>query len=238
MTLQSTPVAADTRHHTDMELVRMTVAGDTHAFELIMRRHNALLFRIARSMLKNDADAEDALQDGYVKAWRSLSSFRDDAKLSTWLVRIVVNEALSRLRRPSASVVPIDGSATTTSTAEIISNDTLDENKSDHPESQAMSIQMRDMLERQIDTLPDAFRTVFVLRAVQELSVEETASALDIPEATVRSRFFRARSLLRESLAREVDVATSGAFAFDGVRCDRIVSSVTRRLAVEDQVDV
>jgi len=222
--------ASITTDTADAQLVQLAAAGNTQAFEFIMRRHNRLLFRTARSVLKNETEAEDVLQDAYVKAWRALNNFRDDAKLSTWLVRIVVNEALSRRRRKAATVIPLDARSTS-----LTNDETLDQHELDHPESQAMSTQMRQLLESQIDALPDAFRTVFVLRAVQELTVEETAAALDIPEATVRSRFFRARGLLREALAREIDVATSDAFAFDGARCDRIVSKVQQRLITNEQ---
>jgi len=211
---------------TDVELVQIALQGNAQAFEFIMRKHNRLLFRTARSILKNDSETEDALQDAYVKAWRALAGFRDDAKLSTWLVRIVVNEALGRLRKAGAAVIPLDAQSM------INANDeSLQHQEPTHPETQAMSAQMRGLLEARIDSLPDVFRTVFVLRAVQELSVEETAVALDIPEATVRSRFFRARGLLREALARDIDMATADAFAFDGVRCDRIVARVSQRIA-------
>lgn len=210
----------------DSELVRLAIQGNTHAFELIMRRHNRLLFRTVRSIVKNDAEAEDVLQEAYVKIWRSLGTFRDDAKLSTWLARIAINEALGRLRRHRATVIPLDAQGIS-----IRDHNVLEQHRPDHPESHVMSTQMRQLLETRIDALPDAFRTVFVLRAVQELSVEETALALDIPEATVRSRFFRARSLLREALARDIDVATADAFSFDGARCDRIVAKVIEQLA-------
>lgn len=210
----------------DRELVRLALQGHAQAFECIMRRYNKLLFRTARSIVKNDTEAEDVLQDAYVKIWRSLNSFRDDAKLSTWMTRIIINEALGKLRRRGAVIIPLD----TQGICAMHDEDVLDQHRPGHPESQVMSTQMRHLLETHIDALPDAFRTVFVLRAVQELSVEETASALDIPEATVRSRFFRARSLLREALARNIDVATADAFAFDGARCDRIVTNVLARL--------
>ncbi|HEX2585322.1 MAG TPA: RNA polymerase sigma factor [Steroidobacteraceae bacterium] len=223
MTTQHLTSLPDIKPDTDdIELTRLAAAGNKSAFELIMRRHNRLLFRTARSILKNDADSEDALQEAYVKAWRALKDFRDDAKLSTWLVRIVVNEALGRVRRQNAAIIPLDSYVHTHSSGD----ETMDEQQPTHPEFQVTSIQVRQLLESHIDALPDTFRTVFVLRAVQELSVEETAVALQIPEATVRSRFFRARGLLREALAREIDVATANAFAFDGTRCDRIVSKV------------
>ena len=211
----------------DMQLVQSAVSGNAHAFELIMRRYNQLLYRTARSIIKNDTETEDVVQEAYVKAWRALASFRDDAKLSTWLVRIVINESLGRLRKRSANIIPLDAHAAIAN-----SDDLLEHHAPAHPESQAVSMQMRHLLESHIDALPDVFRTVFVLRAVQELSVEETAAALNIPEATVRTRFFRARSLLREALARDIDVATADAFAFDGVRCDRIVAGVLQRISL------
>ena len=211
----------------DTDLAARAVQGDAHAFEAIMRRHNRLLFRTARSILKNDAETEDALQEAYLRAWRALASFRADAKLSTWLVRIVVNEALGRLRRRGALVIPLD--------AAVDADDPAPEAwMADDPDRQpdriAMRGEMRRLMEARIDRLPDAFRSVFMLRAVEELSVEEVALALDLPEATVRTRFFRARGLLREGLSRDVDLAIGDAFAFAGVRCDRIVAQVMARL--------
>lgn len=209
----------------DSLLVRLSLEGNTQAFEFIMRKHNRLLFRTARSILKDDSESEDTLQEAYVKAWRALKSFRDDAKLSTWLVRIVINEALGRRRKSVADVIPLDAHG-----IQAQEDDKLDQQADAQPEMMAMTTQMRRLLEARIDSLPDVFRTVFVLRAVQELSVEETAIALDIPEATVRSRFFRARGLLREALAREMDIATADAFSFDGERCDRIVVGVVSKI--------
>ena len=209
------------------ELVALAAAGNTSAFELIMRRHNRLLFRTARSILKDDTETEDALQESYLSAWRGLAKFRADATLSTWLVRIVVNESLGRLRRRGAQVIPLDGAV---DSDEAPMDDTTEQDASEQPERLAIRAEMRKMIEARIDTLPDAFRTVFMLRAVEELSVEEVAAALDIPEATVRTRFFRARGLLREGLSRDVDFAIDGAFAFAGARCDRIVFGVMNRI--------
>ncbi len=220
--LASLPGAA-----TDAELVERAANGDEAAFERIMRQNNQLLFRTARSILKSDAEAEDALQEAYLRAWRALKTFRAEAKLSTWLVRIVINEALGRIRRRSAQVIPLE------SVMEPI--DTQDSMEADNPDREpdraAMRSQVRGLMETRIDLLPEAFRTVFMLRAVEELSVEEVAVALEIPEATVRSRFFRARSLLREGLSRDVDLVISDAFSFDGERCDRLVANVMARLA-------
>lgn len=222
------PAAAEDA--SDPELAALAADGDERAFERIMRRHNRLLFRAARSILKSDAEAEDALQEAYLRAWRSLAKFRAESKLSTWLVRIVINEALGRLRRRGALVIPLD---TATEATQPASEAWMEDDPDREPERIAMRAEMRRLMESRIDLLPEAFRSVFMLRAVEELSVEEVAVALDLPQATVRTRFFRARGLLRESLSRDVDVAIGDAFAFAGERCDRIVATVLARLSEE-----
>ncbi|MBS0213769.1 MAG: RNA polymerase sigma factor [Proteobacteria bacterium] len=214
----------------ESELVALAAAGDAAAFEAIMRRHNRLLFRTARSILKDDAEAEDVLQEAWLHAWRALDTFRADARLSTWLVRIAANAALARTRRKSATIIPLEAAMTATESA---TQAALTEDAERQPERAAMRVQLRQLLEARIDLLPEAFRTVFLLRGVEELSVEEVAAALDIPEATVRTRFFRARSLLREGLASEVDHGMADVFSFDGARCDRIVAGVLARAAAE-----
>jgi RNA polymerase sigma-70 factor (ECF subfamily) len=213
---------------TDAELAQRAAKGDGHAFRAIMRRHNQLLFRTARSILGSDADTEDALQEAYLKAWRALAAFRDDARLSTWLVRIVINEALGRLRRSGAQVIPLDAAIDTAGQDE---EPWMEDDINGRPEQLAMREEMRRLIETRIDRLPDAYRTVFMLRAVEEMSFGEVATMLNLAEPTVRTRFFRARSLLREGLSRDVDVAVGDAFAFDGARCDRIVAGVLARLA-------
>lgn len=192
-----------------------------------MRQHNRMLFRTARAILHDDAEAEDALQDAYVLAYQAMGKFRGEAKVSTWLARIVANEALQRLRKSKRrdTIVPLRSSH---NLEEI--NEIPEGNMSKGPERAAERAEMRKLLEKRIDALPDAYRPVFMLRAVEELSVEETAAVLQIPAATVRSRFFRARSLLRESLAAEVDLAYEDAFGFAGARCDRIVANVMARI--------
>jgi RNA polymerase sigma-70 factor (ECF subfamily) len=217
-----------TEHVDDTELASRAARGDPAAFERIMRRHNQLLFRTARSILRHDADAEDALQEAYLRAWRSMGTFQDKARLSTWLVRIVINEALGRLRRRSSQVVAFGA---TIDALDPTMNDLMEGDPDQRPDRAAMRAEIRGLMEAHIDALPDAFRTVFVLRAVEEWNVDEVALALDLPEATVRTRFFRARGLLREGLAREVDLAIADAFSFDGARCDRIVASVMSALA-------
>jgi RNA polymerase sigma-70 factor (ECF subfamily) len=211
----------------DPELARRIAGGDNPAFEVLMRRHNRALFRTARAILRDDAEAEDALQEAYFKAYRTIGGFRGEARLSTWLGRIVANEALMRLRKRTrrSEIVPLHSSAT----AEDL-NQISDTTMHQGPEISAQRAEMRKLIETQIDALPEAYRPVFMLRAVEEFSVEETADILQIPAATVRSRFFRARSLLREALAREIDVACDDAFAFAGERCDRIVAGVMARI--------
>jgi RNA polymerase sigma-70 factor (ECF subfamily) len=200
---------------------------DYQAFETVMRRHNGRLFRIARAILKHDADAEDALQDAYLDAYRHLDDFRAEAELSTWLTRIVVNQSLMRLRRQKrdGAVVPFhrDGSETRPEVE-------VRDDKSESPSATVLRAEMRRILERRIDELPAAYRAVFVMREIEDMSVEETAQCLDIPSATVRTRLFRARALLRASLSRDVDMATGDVFAFAGARCDRIVARVLARL--------
>jgi RNA polymerase sigma-70 factor (ECF subfamily) len=214
----------------EAELISRAADGDGVAFEAIMRRHNQLLFRTARSIVHNDAEAEDVVQDAYLRAWRALRNYRAESKLSTWLVRITTNEALGRLRRKSAQIIPLEAAMTShESEAQTALNDEPERS----PEQSMMRVQMRKLLEARIDLLPEAFRTVFMLRAIEEMSVEEIAEALEIPEATVRTRFFRARSLLRESLAQEMDAGLSDVFAFAGARCDRLVTGVLERCKAE-----
>jgi RNA polymerase sigma-70 factor (ECF subfamily) len=208
-------------------------AGDARAFEALMRRHNRLLFRTARSVLRHDAESEEVVQEAYLKAWRALPGFRGEAKLSTWLVRIVMNEALGRLRHSRAAVLPIGPAAV--GEPDEVAEETGDEAAAiaHDPEHAALRGELRRIVERHIDGLPEQFRTVFILRAVEEMNVEEVAAALQVPAATVRTRFFRARALLRAALEKELDFAIDEAFAFDGERCDRVVAAVLRRIAQE-----
>ncbi|HEX6138057.1 MAG TPA: RNA polymerase sigma factor [Casimicrobiaceae bacterium] len=226
MTALSKPLeAAD-----DPMLVDIARRGDAAAFEVLMRRYNRRLYRTARAILKDDAAAEDALQEAYVAAYRHLDAFRGEAQVSTWLTRIVVNQALQALRRlrreqvvvlfddapdePGRASAPADYPSPAIGT----------------PENTMLRSEMRRLIERKIDELPDGYRTVFMLREVEDMTVDETASALGIPAATVRSRLFRAKARLRESLAQELDVATQDVFGFDGERCDRIVRTVLSRI--------
>jgi RNA polymerase sigma-70 factor (ECF subfamily) len=215
----------------DDALLRRIRAGDRDAFTDLMRRYNRRLYRVARSVLRDDAEAEDALQDAYLQAYRALPAFRGESALGTWLTRIVVNAALMRQRKTGRLADVIELGADFGSDDAVLPRDRLDEPA--QPELAALRAQTRRLIETGIDKLPAAFRTVFMLRAVEELTVEETATTLNIPEATVRTRYFRARAMLREALAREIDFAIEDAFRFDGARCDRIVDAVRRRLEAD-----
>jgi len=224
-TLQETRLSTDGA--TALDRLR---AGDRTAFEALMRTHNRRLFRVARGILRDDAEAEEALQDAYLTAFQALPGFRGEASLSTWLVRIVVNAALGRLRRARRDrvVVPYaDGMEDADGDA----LNALPDPAAIPPEDVVMRSELRALLERRIDALPLAFRTVFIMREIEEMTVEETAAALDIPPGTVRTRLFRARALLRTALAQEIDAITPETYAFAGARCDRIVQRVLFRLA-------
>ena len=210
----------------DLSLAHSIASGTRSAFDQLMRRHNRRLFRLARATLRDEREAEDALQEAYVAAYRGFSQFRGDAAVGTWLARLVLNECLGRLRRHRRRdniahiFVPDDQE----------SLDRMGTSTLERPDHAAVREQVRALLERKVDELPDALRVVFVLRCVEEASVEEVAACLGIPEATVRTRQFRARGLLREALARDLDMAERDAFEFGGARCDRIVAAVHARL--------
>jgi RNA polymerase sigma-70 factor (ECF subfamily) len=214
--------AAVSRANSDLDLVRQCRSGNRAAMEALMRRHNRTLFRTARAILRDDAEAEDAVQEAYLQAFRAIASFREESSFSTWLIRITANQALMRRRRQvrHAQVFHIDAAGEAPPPA---GEPTMPQ---PGPERSAMIAEVRRLLEARIDALPDLYRTVFMLRAVEDLSVEETAAALAMPEATVRTRFFRARALLRSALANEIDYAFEEVFGFDAERCDHIVERV------------
>ena len=222
----------------DAVLTDRIADGDHAAFEALMRRHNGRLYRVARSIVRDASEAEDVLQEAYLDAYRHIRDFRGGSQLGTWLTRIVINRALMRLRRQKRDrvVVSIGGrragpgnQANLGDRGELDMNLVADE-KAESPTDATLRAELRRTIERRIDQLPVAFRTVFVLREVEGLTVQETAESLNIPEATVRTRVFRSRALLREALTRDLDVATVDVFDFGGERCDRIVWGVLARL--------
>jgi RNA polymerase sigma-70 factor (ECF subfamily) len=208
--------------------VGVAARSDPASFEALMRKYNSRLFRIARSILKEDASAEDALQEAYVLAYRKMGDFRGDAEMGTWLTRIVINQALMQLRRQKRdrTVVPFGDRSSRQDGPDL---DVIDA-RAESPSDTTLRREVRGIIERRIDELPVAFRTVFVMREVEEMTVPETAEALGIPETTVRTRLFRARALLREKLERDMDTARAGVFSFAGARCDRIVAAVLARI--------
>ena len=232
MLMVSAQSKPESLHAADADLAQRVAEGDEEAFVIIMRRYNQVLYRTARSILKDEAQAEDVLQEAYVRAWRSIAGFRGHASLSTWLVRIVVNEALGWRRAQSATVIHLKDTAARADEADMPLDvrNTMPENSDRQPDRIAMRTELRKLIEVHIDLLPDALRTVFVLRGIQEMSVEEVGRALGIPDVTVRTRYFRARSLLRESLARDIDMSLADAFQFDGARCERIVAGVLAKI--------
>ncbi len=217
----------------ELILARRIALGDRLAFEVLMRRHNRRLYRLARAVLRDRAEAEDALQECYLSVYRSIGHFRGDSSLSTWLCRLLLNECLGRRRRRvrRQSLAPMVSAASETLEPEIGA-------AADHPtpEQSVARAQLRAVLERSIDELPAPFRVVFVCREVEELGVEDTAQCLGIAPATVRSRHFRARRLLRAALQRTLGRAANDVFEFGGTHCDRIVEAVLARLPSRREV--
>lgn len=212
----------------DTELVARVRAGETALYELIMRRHNRRLFRIARGILGEDGEAEDAVQEAYVQAYFKLEQFRGPDGFGGWLCRIASNEALMRRRRRirhqhvalSALEQPANQEAAMADPDSAI----------DNPEAALHAQQLHQLLEHAVDALPEAYRAAFVMREVEQMSVAETADCLGIEQATVKTRVHRARQILQRGLTAELSAALSGTFAFDGARCDRVVARVFQRL--------
>ena len=212
-------LALRTTEPDESTLLALVRSGDRNAFGTLMRRYNQRVFRIARAILADDAEAEDAGQEAWVLAYRHLHQFEGRSSFSSWIGRLVSREALARARRRRPTPVA--------EVSEGVMDKQLD------PERRASDGEARVILERAIDSLPDSFRTVFVLRAVEEMSVAETAACLEIPEDTVKTRLHRARRLLRDDLVQQLDIAATDAFAFAGARCDRMVEQVLRRVGEE-----
>ena len=215
------------RKTTEDDLLQRARLRDEAAVRELIRLHNRRLFRIARSIVRDDSEAEDVVQEGYVRAFTRLGEFRGDSTLGTWLTRIVLNEALGRVRkrRPTVDIATLDASPPSAQVIPFPLNTAQPD-----PERSMAQREINVMLERAIDELPEAFRTVFVARAVEEMSIEETAALLDLKPETVKTRLHRARRLLRDSLARQIGPALADAFQFDGQRCAAMADVVVRRL--------
>ena len=204
----------------DESLVARVVEGDSAAFATLMHRHNRRIYRVVRSILKIEEEAEDAMQEAYVSAFTHLRDFGGRSRFSTWLMRIAVHESLGRLRRRKQHASLNDSA---------FEDELLATTR--NPEGAARDVELRALLEAAVDALPVGFRTVFVMRAVEELSVDETAEALDIPAETVRTRLHRAHTMLRASLAQQLESAAPRAFDFHLSRCARITTAVLERIS-------
>jgi RNA polymerase sigma-70 factor (ECF subfamily) len=212
----------------EAELLEQARGGNERAVREIIRRNNRRLFRAARAVVRSDYEAEDVVQAGYVQAFTHLGSFRGEALLSTWLTRIILNEAFARVRRERNSTGLDEVEASQQTGAQIIQFPMLQS----HPDPEtAMALkETRALLEAAIDRLPDAFRCVFVLRDIEGLSAEETAFHLGLNPKTANTRLFRARRLLRDSLERKSALTFSALFPFDGARCAAMADRVVREL--------
>ncbi|HXS06975.1 MAG TPA: RNA polymerase sigma factor [Rhizomicrobium sp.] len=206
-------------------LLRQAQAGDREAFRAIMQRCNQRLFRVARAVVNNDDEAEDVLQEAYLRAFVAISDFRGEAGIATWLTAITLNEARGRLRRrrPTTDLSVMDEVG-----IRVIPFPALAE--SPDPEAETVRAEMRRFLELAIDALPEDFRLIFMLRDVEGCSVEETATQLEINPQTVRTRLFRARHMLRQDLIAKLAGNMEGVFPFLGARCARITGRVLTRL--------
>jgi RNA polymerase sigma-70 factor, ECF subfamily len=211
---------------TDEEIVGRVLAGETALFELIMRRHNAQLFRATRSILRDDAEAEDAVQQAYISAYEHLAQFHGDARLATWLTRIAIRAALDRARaaqrRAEIHLITSEEERAMAPAA-----------GSPDPEAAAASGELRLVVEQAVDRLPEIYRVVFMLREVQQVSTAEAASILEVSEEVIKVRLHRAKQLLRTAIETQLDAVVPEVFSFLGERCERIVAGVMARIRAQ-----
>ncbi len=214
----------------DEQLVELARTGEPAVFGTIMQRHNQRLYRAARGILGEDAEAEDVVQESWMRAFQNLAAWRGESALTTWLTRIAINEALGRKRkrRPTIDASKLD-MIDEQGEARVLIFPGI--RPGDDPEADASRSEIRRLLEQAIDDLPDSFRIVFVMREVEQMSVEETASQLDIPAETVKTRLHRARRRLREALQERLGSVLQDTYSFDGDRCERITAAVLTRLS-------
>jgi len=208
----------------DDEVVQRVRRGETALYEILMRRYNLRVYRVARTILRDDAEAEDVMQETYVRAYQHLHQFAGKAKFSTWLTKIAVYEALGRIRHRGRN-----------DELELVSEKSLHTmtkatSGADNPERQAYDHELKRVLEHAIDALPVVYRSVFVLRAVEGLSVAETAACLDVGAETVKTRLHRARAFLRKEIHRRAGIVAAEVFPFHLSRCDRVVEGVFKRI--------
>jgi len=219
---------ADLSAYDDQALVERARTGDEAAVRAIVQRYNRRLYRVARGVVRNDSEAEDIVQETYVRAFTSLGGFRGDASLSTWLTRIALNEALGRLRRsrPTVGLDAIDRGETQEARVIMFPSSMT----SADPETALVRRQVRELLEQTIEELPEPFRIVFILRDIEKLSTEETAAHLAIAPETVKTRLHRARRRMRGKLAARLSSSLPELFPFAGTRCEHMADQVIQRL--------
>ena len=207
----------------DEEVVGRVRTGETALYEIVMRRYNQRLFRIARSIVYSDYEAEDVLQDAYVRAYVHLDQFAGKSSFATWLTKIAIYEALARAKRQKH----FENASTGAEGRPMEDLRSLDRD----PEQQTLDCEARSFLEAAVDQLPDDYRAVFVMREIEEMTTSETAECLEITEENVKMRLFRARKMIREELYARAGAASSKAFEFLGEPCDRVVAKVFQRLS-------
>jgi RNA polymerase sigma-70 factor (ECF subfamily) len=221
---------AELHGYNDEKLVELARQGSENAIRALIQRNNRRLFRVARAVVRNDGEAEDIVQETYVRAFTNLGSFRGDSSFSTWLTRIPLNEALGRKRKRQASctLAELDIVAAGPNGRSVIKFPTAQT----PPEADAEfgRRQVRDFLQNAVDELPDSFRVVFILRDIEEMSIEETASQLSLKPGTVKTRLYRARRLMRTTIEKRLSATFSELFPFDGARCRRMADQVMGRL--------
>ena len=222
MTRTSSAVTLEDHHRSDTETIQQVLDGNTAMFELLMRRYNERVYRAARSIVRDEQEAEDVMQQAYVNAFTHLRQFTGSAQFSTWLTRIAINEALARVRRQGRYEAFDDDHSTI--------EPFMSTNAAPSPERQAFAGELRGLLEEAIDALPDGMREVFVLREVEGLSTSEVAACLGVSEDVVKTRLSRGRASLRQLLMERTGATAPEAFRFYRPRCDRVVAQVLARI--------
>jgi RNA polymerase sigma-70 factor (ECF subfamily) len=217
----------------DGEIVRRVCAGDRALFEVLMRRYNQRVYRAARAIVKDEAEAEDVMQQAYINAFTHLDQFEERARFSTWLTQIAVNEALARRQK-------LRTARSLTGQLEDEGGPFVDSIRSGQPdpERQAYAGELQRALEAAVDTLPEAYRTVFMLREIEGMSTAETAEGLGLGDEAVKTRLHRARAMVRRAIAARIGAAAPVAFQFPATRCDRVVAAVLERLRAAVQTDL
>lgn len=223
--------AKDASEQADADLVAAALDGNEGSIRGLIQKYNRRLYRVARSIVGDDAEAEDVLQEGYLRAFSALGTFRGESSLATWLTRIVANEALQRLRYRKSRGLETKVQGDILKMAEVIpfpiNTSLLD------PEMTMAQREICALVERAIDGLPLEFRTVLVARTIEGMSVEETANALGLKAETVKTRLHRARQMLRAALDEHLETQFAQVFPFDGARCNRIADTVLERLRLQ-----